>query len=92
MQLRDIVKILDAEIITENDDSALDIDVHTACGSDMMSDGFGQSAGCPHVGNGGYRRHSFRERKAPRQNDGGACAIEKYHSHRHAAKDVSGLR
>lgn len=38
MQLRDIVKILDAEIITENDDSALDIDVHTACGSDMMSD------------------------------------------------------
>ena len=29
MQLRDIVKILDAEIITENDDSALDIDVHT---------------------------------------------------------------
>ena len=38
MHLRDVVKILDAEILTENDDSALDIDVHTACGSDMMSD------------------------------------------------------
>lgn len=38
MQLREIIKILDAEILTENDDSSLDVDVHTACGSDMMSD------------------------------------------------------
>ena len=38
MHLREIIKILDAEILTENDDSELDIEVHTACGSDMMSD------------------------------------------------------
>lgn len=38
MKLRTIIDILDAEILTENDESELDIDVHTACGSDMMSD------------------------------------------------------
>ena len=38
MKLRTIIDILDAEVLTENDGSELDIDVHTACGSDMMSD------------------------------------------------------
>lgn len=38
MQLKEIVDILDAEILTENDESVLALDVHTACGSDMMSD------------------------------------------------------
>ena len=38
MQLREIIQILDAEILTKHDESALDLDVHTACGSDMMSD------------------------------------------------------
>ena len=35
MKVRDIIKILDAEIISEGD---LDAEVKTACGSDMMSD------------------------------------------------------
>ena len=38
MKLRTIIDILEAEVLTENDESELDIDVHTACGSDMMSD------------------------------------------------------
>ena len=36
MNVRDIMRILDAEIITGEDH--LDTEVHTACGSDMMSD------------------------------------------------------
>lgn len=35
MVVRDIIKILEAEIITAAD---LDVEVKTACGSDMMSD------------------------------------------------------
>ena len=35
MNVRDIISILDAEVIAEGD---LDIEVKTACGSDMMSD------------------------------------------------------
>lgn len=38
MLLREIIDVLNAEILTGNDDAALDLDVHTACGSDMMSD------------------------------------------------------
>ncbi len=35
MNVRDIISILEAEVISEGD---LDIEVKTACGSDMMSD------------------------------------------------------
>lgn len=38
MQLKEIIDILDAEVLTGENGSALEIDVHTACGSDMMSD------------------------------------------------------
>jgi len=36
MKARNIIEILDAEVITEGQD--LEIDVTTACGSDLMSD------------------------------------------------------
>ena len=36
MKIRDILSILDAELLTQ--DADLDREVHTACGSDMMSD------------------------------------------------------
>jgi predicted transcriptional regulator len=36
MLIRDIMKVLDAELLTGEE--LLDVDVHTACGSDMMSD------------------------------------------------------
>lgn len=35
MTVRDIIRILDAKVISEGD---LDAEIHTACGSDMMSD------------------------------------------------------
>ncbi|HIS70286.1 MAG TPA: hypothetical protein IAA58_13085 [Candidatus Gallacutalibacter stercoravium] len=35
MTVRDIIEILEAKVITAAD---LDVEVHTACGSDMMSD------------------------------------------------------
>ena len=38
MTIRDIISLLDAEIISAAD---LDLEVKTACGSDMMSDCFG---------------------------------------------------
>ena len=36
MLLKDIIKILDAEVITQNIQE--DLDIHSACGSDLMSD------------------------------------------------------
>ena len=36
MKIREILSILDAELLTQ--DADLDREVHTACGSDMMSD------------------------------------------------------
>ena len=36
MRIRDIQKVLNAELLTQGDN--LDREVHTACGSDMMSD------------------------------------------------------
>ncbi|NLW64811.1 MAG: hypothetical protein GXY26_01060 [Clostridiales bacterium] len=36
MLIRDIMNVLDAELLTGEE--LLDVDVHTACGSDMMSD------------------------------------------------------
>lgn len=36
MKVKNVVEILDAEIITEGQD--LSIEVNTACGSDLMSD------------------------------------------------------
>lgn len=39
MLLSDIREILDAELLTKEDDEALSkIDIHTACGCDLMSD------------------------------------------------------
>lgn len=36
MTVRDIIKVLDAQVISGEEN--LDCDIHTACGSDMMSD------------------------------------------------------
>lgn len=38
MQLKEIIGILDAEVLTGESEDKLALDVHTACGSDMMSD------------------------------------------------------
>lgn len=38
MLLREIVNILNADVLTDTDDGTLNLDVHSACGSDMMSD------------------------------------------------------
>ncbi len=37
MKIKDIVRLLDAEIIC-GEDEAMETEVHSACGSDMMSD------------------------------------------------------
>jgi len=38
MKIRQIVPLLDAEILACDDDELLNVDIYNACGSDMMSD------------------------------------------------------
>ena len=79
MTIRDIISLLDAEIISAAD---LDLEVKTACGSDMMSDvlafvkdgndGYavhrvcpGKAAGRQHCGAGEKDGHYPAENKVP---------------------------
>lgn len=73
MTVSDIARILKAEVLCEGD--SMEAEVHTACGSDMMSDvlayvkdqsvlltGARQLAGGAHRRNDGYGLHRLRAR------------------------------
>ena len=102
MTVQDIKEILKADVLCEGD--GLGAEVHTACGSDMMSDVLAfvkdqsvllracEFPGGAHRRNDGHGLHRLCARKAARPGDHRPRAGTRYRGDDHPIPDVRGLR